>query len=713
MQQVEEVHHEAAPVFPPPPARSDRPAAHVPSMDAYRSMYRESVEDPDRFWGRIAAREFSWETPFILPGDAAASASAIASKPDAESHANGNATTAAAAAAAPAAADPTKVTSQQSNFDVRTGPVAIKWFESSRTNLAYNCLDRNVHERGLGDNVAFFWEGNNPEQASKLTYRQLLDRVSRFANVLKSFGVAKGDTVGVYMPMVVELPIAMLACARIGAIHSVMFGGFSHEAIAGRILDAKCKVIVTADGVFRGEKVIPLKHIMNKAIEHCAEQGFAVTATIVLAHLGNLPEEEKRSLDRDWLKLEAEASPDCPVEWLEAEHPLFMLYTSGSTGRPKGVVHTQAGYMVWAATTFKYVFDYHPGDVYWCTADCGWITGHSYVTYGPLLNGATSVLFEGIPTYPDAGRCWQVIDKYQVTQFYTAPTAIRALMKFGDEIVARSSRASLRILGTVGEPINPAAWLWYFNVVGEGRCPIVDTWWQTETGGFMITPFPAATPCKPGSATLPFFGVVPALIDSQGREVEGEGEGSLVIKQSWPGQMRTVFGDHKRFEETYFSQHKGYYFSGDGCRRDEDGYYWITGRIDDVLMVSGHRIGTAEVEGALVGHEGVVEAAVVGYPHDIKGEGIYAFVTLAEGFKFTPELVQHLKLDVRENIGAFASVDIFHEAPALPKTRSGKIMRRILRKIAAGETDIHSFGDTSTLADPNVVEMLISTRPGH
>lgn len=596
------------------------------------------------------------------------------------------------------------------NFDMDKGDVHISWFRGAKTNVCYNAVDRHV-EAGRGNKTALIWEGNSPEESHTVTFSQLKDRVSKLANWLKANDIKKGDDVTMYLPMITELPESMLACARIGAVHSVVFAGFSAEALASRMIDCKTKILLTCSSVMRGKKKIVLKDIVDRALEICESKGFHVETVLVHPNERVDPRTEtnmKKGRDRWWDEEVNPMSADCPVEWVDAEDPLFKLYTSGSTGTPKGVLHTTAGYMVGAATTFKYVFDYQPDDVYWCTADCGWITGHSYLTYGPLVHGATTLMFEGVPTYPDAGRCWEVIDKWGVTLFYTAPTAIRSLMGFGDEFVTKYSRKTLRVLGSVGEPINPTAWHWYHSVVGGGRCRIVDTWWQTETGAHMITPLPGAFDEKPGSASFPFFGVVPVIVDEKGNELEGECEGILLIKKPWPSIMRTVAGDHKRFEKTYFSAFKGYFFTSDGCRRDKDGYYWITGRVDDVINVSGHRIGTAEVESALVSHEGCVEAAVVGYDHPVKGQGIYAYVTLLDTHEPSDELKMALKNVVRSVIGPFATPDVIHWAPALPKTRSGKIMRRILRKIA-GKKD-HEIGDTSTLADPQVVDVLISLR---
>eukprot|EP00047_Mylnosiga_fluctuans_P022853 m.128109 g.128109 ORF g.128109 m.128109 type:complete len:931 (+) comp9406_c0_seq1:194-2986(+) len=642
-----------------PPERV-KSGAHVQSLAQYKEMYDESIRDPEGFWTKIAGN-FYWKKSWD------------------EFH--------------------------YENYDKSKGKVEIRWFSGALTNICYNALDRHV-EAGHSDRIAFYWEGNEPSQASTITYGQLLARVERFANVLKAKGVQKGDTVAIYLPMVVELVVAMLAVARIGAVHSIIFGGFSAEAVADRVMDCKSRVFVTADGVYRGTKLVNLKDITNEAIDKCQARGFTVEHCIVVNNNVGC-----KLLPRDaWFhELEEAAAPSCPVEWVDAEHPLFMLYTSGSTGKPKGVLHTTGGYMVWASTTFKYTFDYRPEDIYFCTADIGWITGHSYITYGPLCNCATSVLFEGIPTHPDAGRFWQVIEKYKVTQFYTAPTAIRALQRLGNAYPDKYNLSTLRILGTVGEPINPEAWLWYNSAIGHEHCAVVDTWWQTETGGHMLTPLPGATPTKPGSATLPFFGIVPVVLDINGKEQQGPCSGYLAIKRSWPGQMRTVFGDHERFEQTYFGLYHGYYATGDGCRRDEHGYYWITGRVDDVINVSGHRIGTAELESALARHSAVAEAAVVGCPHDIKGFGIYAYVILKAGLVMNESLEKSLKEQVRKEIGPFAQPDVIHNAAGLPKTRSGKIMRRILRKIAAHEDD--SIGDVSTLADPSVVEVLKESRP--
>ena len=626
--------------------------AHIDAAE-YDRMYRESINDPDGFWAKQAERFVTWFTPWETV----------------------------------------------SRCNYHTGD--IRWFEGATLNVAYNCIDRHLRERG--DQVAIIWESDDPSVDRKITYRELHDEVCRFANVLKDRGVRKGDRVSIYMPMIPEAAVAMLSCARIGAVHSVVFGGFSPEALRDRILDSDCRVVITADEGPRGGKAVPLKANVEKALAGCPD----VHTTIVVRRTGNeVPSGGSRDV---WYHdAIAAASPDCEAEPLDAEDPLFILYTSGSTGKPKGVLHTTGGYQLYAAMTHHYIFDYHAGDIYWCTADVGWITGHSYILYGPLANGATTLMFEGVPTYPDASRFWQVVDKHQVNIFYTAPTAIRALMSQGDGPVHSTRRTSLRLLGTVGEPINPEAWEWYHRVVGDTRCPIVDTWWQTETGGILISPLPGATDLKPGSATRPFFGIVPALLDADGKELEGATSGNLVIKQSWPGQMRTVFGDHERFIQTYFSTYPGFYMTGDGARRDEDGYWWITGRVDDVINVSGHRMGTAEVESALVLHEKVAEAAVVGYPHDIKGQGIYAYVTPMAGIQPDDALRKELVALVRSEIGPIASPDRIQWAPGLPKTRSGKIMRRILRKIAANELD--SLGDTSTLAEPAVVDELIKNR---
>ncbi|RAI42576.1 acetate--CoA ligase [Rhodoplanes roseus] len=621
---------------------------------AYQEMYKRSVSDPNGFWGEQAGR-IDWFKPF------------------------------------------TRV--KNTSFDPHN--VSIKWFEDGTTNVAHNCIDRHLATRG--DQVAIIWEGDDPKDDRKITYKELHAEVSRFANVLKARGVKKGDRVTIYLPMIPEAAFAMLACARIGAIHSVVFGGFSPDSLAGRIEDAKSAVIVTADEGVRGGRKVPLKANADAA---ATRAGGVDTILVVRRTHASVPMQAGRDVYYDDIAKTVPA--DCPCEEMGAEDPLFILYTSGSTGRPKGVLHTTAGYLVFTAITHQYVFDYHDGDIYWCTADVGWVTGHSYIVYGPLANGATTLMFEGVPNYPSNSRFWEVIDKHKVDIFYTAPTAIRALMQAGDEPVKKTSRKSLRLLGSVGEPINPEAWEWYHRVVGEDRCPIVDTWWQTETGGILITPLPGATKLKPGSATRPFFGVLPQIVDAAGNQLDGACEGSLCIVDSWPGQMRTVYGDHERFVQTYFSTYVGRYFTGDGCRRDEDGYYWITGRVDDVINVAGHRLGTAEVESALVAHPKVSEAAVVGYPHDIKGQGIYAYVTLMTGQQPSEELRAELVAWVRKEIGPIASPDVIQFAPSLPKTRSGKIMRRILRKIA--ENEFGNLGDTSTLADPTVVDDLVNNR---
>jgi acetyl-CoA synthetase len=622
----------------------------------YKELYERSIKDPDGFWGDEARRNLTWIKPF----------------------------------------------SKVKNASYDPHGVSIKWFEDGVTNVALNCVDRHLESRA--DQTAIIWEGDDPAQSLHITYRQLHEKVCRFANVLKAQGVKKGDTVTIYLPMIPEAAYAMLACARIGAVHSLVFGGFSPDSLASRIKDCHSRLIITADEAVRGGRKVPLKANADAAIE---KVGDMVDKVIVVKRTGGAVHwDAARDL---WYEAAMDAaSPDCPAEAMNAEDPLFILYTSGSTGTPKGVVHTTAGYLLYAAMTHRLVFDYHDGDIYWCTADVGWVTGHSYIIYGPLANGATTLMFEGVPNYPSMSRFWEIVDKHQVNIFYTAPTAIRSLMGAGDAPVTATSRASLRLLGSVGEPINPEAWEWYHRVVGDRRCPIVDTWWQTETGGILITPLPGATALKPGSATLPFFGIIPQIVDASGAVLEGACEGNLVIAQSWPGQMRTVFGDHERFVQTYFSAYPGKYFTGDGCRRDADGYYWITGRVDDVINVSGHRLGTAEVESALVAHNLVSEAAVVGYPHDIKGQGIYAYVTLMSGEEPTDTLRKELVAWVRKEIGPIASPDVIQFAPGLPKTRSGKIMRRILRKIA--ENEFQALGDTSTLADPSVVEDLIRNR---
>jgi len=635
-----------------PVKQSAAASCHI-TAEQYRNLYQESIQQPEVFWARAAEQFLTWDSKWT----------------------------------------------QVRAFDFHKGTAT--WFRDGKLNVTTNCIDRHLKDRG--DQVAFIWESDDPAQDATVTYNELHLHVCRLANVLKKRGVKKGDRVCIYMPMIPEAAYAMLACARIGAVHSVVFGGFSPEALKDRLIDSDCQVLITADEGVRGGKSVPLKKNADKAVAQCPN---VATVLVVRRTGGDVAWDESRDI---WYHAAVEeVSDECPAESMDAEDPLFILYTSGSTGKPKGVLHTTGGYLLQVAMTHKYVFDYKDGEVYWCTADVGWVTGHSYIVYGPLANGATSLIFEGVPTYPDAGRFWQVIDKHQVNIFYTAPTAIRALMGQGNAPVQNSSRESLRLLGSVGEPINPEAWEWYHRVVGEGRCPIMDTWWQTETGAHMITPLPGATDLKPGSATLPFFGVEPALVDNEGKVIEGAGEGNLVIKSSWPGQLRTIYGDHERMVQTYFSTYPGYYFTGDGARRDADGYYWITGRVDDVLNVSGHRMGTAEVESALVLHPAVAEAAVVGFPHDIKGQGIYAYVTLMAGAEPSETLRKELLSLCSEEIGPIAKPDIIQWAPGLPKTRSGKIMRRILRKIASGEVD--SLGDTSTLADPGVVADLIAKR---
>jgi len=619
----------------------------------YKEMYARSVKDPNGFWAEHAKR-VDWIKPF------------------------------------------SKV--KNTSFDPHN--VSIKWFEDGTLNACYNCVDRHVAKRG--DQTALIWEGDDPKDAKTVTYRQLLAEVSRFANVLKKQGVKKGDRVTIYMPMILEAAYAILACARIGAVHSVIFGGFSPDSIAGRVDDCKSDVIVTADEGLRGGRKIPLKENVDAACEK------APVKCVIVVKRTNAAVKMKAGRDVFYDDVAKTVSAECPCEEMSAEDPLFILYTSGSTGKPKGVMHTTGGYLVYTSMTHQYVFDYHDGDIYWCTADVGWVTGHSYIIYGPLSNGAISLMFEGVPNYPSTSRFWEVCDKHKVNILYTAPTAIRALMQGGEGPVKKTSRASLRLLGSVGEPINPEAWEWYYHVVGDDRCPIVDTWWQTETGGILITPLPGATKLKPGSATRPFFGVVPEIVDAEGKVLDGATTGNLCIADSWPGQMRTVYGDHQRFIDTYFKTYPGKYFTGDGCRRDGDGYYWITGRVDDVINVAGHRMGTAEVESALVAHPKVSEAAVVGYPHDIKGQGIYAYVTLMAGEKPTEELRKELVTWVRKEIGPIASPDLIQFSPGLPKTRSGKIMRRILRKIA--EDDFGNLGDTTTLADPAVVDDLVNNR---
>jgi len=639
------------------PIPSDLTATAWIDSDSYEAMYKQSVDENEHFWADQGQR-IDWIKPFSKVKDV--------------------------------------------SFDKED--LHIRWYEDGTLNVCANCIDRHLEDKA--DQVAIIWEGDDPGTDLKITYAELFEAVCRFANVLKAHGVRKGDRITIYMPMIPEAAYAMLACARIGAVHSVVFGGFSPDALAGRIVDCKSRFVITADEGRRGGKKVPLKANVDAAARIEGVPGVLETVLVVKNTGCEVNWVEGRDL---WLHEQLnEVSSDCPPEEMNAEDPLFILYTSGSTGQPKGVLHTTGGYLVFAAMTHQYVFDYHPGEIYWCTADVGWVTGHSYIVYGPLANGATTLMFEGVPNYPDSSRFWQVCDKHQVNIFYTAPTAIRALMRDGNEPVKRTSRKSLRLLGSVGEPINPEAWEWYYHVVGDGRCPIVDTWWQTETGGIMITPLPGATELKPGSASKPFFGVQPALVDGEGQFLEGAAEGNLIITDSWPGQMRTLYGDHARFAETYFSTYPGYYFTGDGCRRDADGYYWITGRVDDVLNVSGHRMGTAEVESAMVSHPAVAEAAVVGYPHDIKGQGIYVYVTTLAGVETNDELRNELRQWVRKEIGPIATPDLIQWAPGLPKTRSGKIMRRILRKIAANEyTDL---GDTSTLAEPAVVDELVEGR---
>ena len=624
---------------------------------AYQEMYRQSVEDPEAFWGEHGKR-IDWFRPYTV----------------------------------------VKNTTFGGEGD---NHVSIKWYENGTTNVSYNCIDRHLADHA--DDVALIWEGDNPSEDKHITYRELHEQVCRLSNVLKVHGVTKGDRVTIYMPMIPEAVYAMLACTRIGAVHSVVFGGFSPESLKDRILDCDSNTLITADEGLRGGRKVALKANADEALEHCP----GVRNCIVVRRTGG-DVSWKEGRDIWYHEAVSEVSDDCPPEEMNAEDPLFILYTSGSTGKPKGVLHTTGGYLVYASMTHEYVFDYNPGDVYWCTADVGWITGHSYIVYGPLANRATSLIFEGVPNYPSTSRFWEVCDKHNVNIFYTAPTAIRALMRDGDDPVKKTKRSSIRLLGTVGEPINPEAWLWYHNVVGDGRCPIVDTWWQTETGGILITPLPGATDLKPGSATKPFFGIKPVIVDNEGNELEGATEGSLCLNDSWPGQMRTVYKDHDRFVQTYFSTFKGRYFTGDGCRRDEDGYHWITGRVDDVINVSGHRLGTAEIVSALVAHEKVAEAAVVGYPHDLKGQGIYAYVTLVASEEPSEELRMELVKWVRHEIGPIATPDLIQWATSLPKTRSGKIMRRILRKVAANEYE--ALGDTSTLADPTVVDDLIENR---
>ena len=630
-------------------------SAHI-DKEKYEKWYKASIEQPEQFWAERGREFLDWHSDF----------------------------------------------DQVCQQDLKSGEVA--WFQGGKLNVAVNCIDRHLPDRA--DQTAIIWEGDDPADSEKISYAALASHVGRMANALRHRGVKKGDRVCIYMPMIPEAAYAMLACARIGAVHSVVFGGFSPEALKDRILDSDCQVVITADQGLRGGRSVELKANVDQALQKCPK----VHSVFVVKRTGAAIDWHA---ERDiwWHEACAEASPVCEPEWMDAEDPLFILYTSGSTGKPKGVLHTTAGYLLYTAMTHRYVFDYQEGEVYWCTADVGWITGHSYIVYGPLANAACTLMFEGVPTYPDASRCWQICDKYQVKSFYTAPTALRALMAQGDDFVTSCDRSSLKILGTVGEPINPEVWEWYHKVVGDQRCPIVDTWWQTETGGHMLTPLPGATALKPGSATLPFFGIEPVLLDKQGQELSGEAEGALAIKRSWPSQIRTVFGDHRRLVDTYYSAFPGYYFTGDGAKRDRDGYYWITGRMDDVLNVSGHRMGTAEIESALVLHDDIAEAAVVGYPHDIKGEGIYAYITPMNGIEPSDKLKKELIALCVQEIGPIAKPDLIQWAQALPKTRSGKIMRRILRKIAANEAD--QIGDTSTLADPGAVDQLIADRLNH
>ena len=630
--------------------------AHIDNAK-YLAMYEQSINDPEAFWGEQGKR-LDWIKPY------------------------------------------TKV--KNTSFDPHN--VSIKWYEDGTLNVSANCLDRHLEKRG--DQVAIIWEGDSPDEDEKITYRDLHERVCRFSNALKAQGIGKGDVVTLYLPMIPEAAVAMLACTRIGAIHSIVFGGFSPEALASRIIGAKSKLVITSNYSLRGGKQVPLKANVDEAIDEHGASEFAKSVVVVQRTTKDVAWHGDRDV---WYhEVCAAASTECAPEEMNAEDPMFILYTSGSTGQPKGLQHTTGGYLVYAAMTHEYIFDYHEGDVYWCTADVGWVTGHSYIVYGPLANGATTLMFEGVPNYPDFSRFGRVIEKHKVNQFYTAPTAIRSLMQQGEDVLGNADLSSLKLLGSVGEPINPEAWTWYHRIFGKGKCPIVDTWWQTETGGIMIVPLPGATDLKPGSATRPFFGVQPALVDNEGNPIEGAGDGNLVIADSWPGQSRTIFGDHERYVQTYFSTFKGYYTTGDGARRDEDGYYWITGRVDDVINVSGHRMGTAEVESALVAHPAVAEAAVVGYPHELKGQGIYVYVTLQSGFEESEELMKELRNWVRSEIGPIASPDLIQFSPGMPKTRSGKIMRRILRKIA--EDDFSALGDTSTLADPSVVDDLIEHR---
>jgi len=645
-------------VYPVPEAAKLK--AYIKGREEYDSLYKRSLEDPDNFWGEIASEYVSWFKKWDSVEDY--------------------------------------------NFDVRKGPIYVKYFEGGKLNVSYNCLDRHLETRG--DKTAIQWEGNEPDEDKAYTYRELYEEVCKFANVLKSHGIKKGDRVCIYLPMIPELAIAMLACTRIGAIHSIVFGGFSADALRDRIQDSESKMLIVCDGTFRGAKAVPQKASGDKAIEECPSVG----KVIVVKRVGDKIEcDWNEGKDFWWHEEMAKVDADCEPEWMDAEDPLFILYTSGSTGKPKGVMHTTGGYLVFVAYTHKMIFDYHEDDIFWCTADIGWVTGHSYIVYGPLCNGATSVMFEGVPNYPDISRFWKIMEKYKVNIFYTAPTAIRAIAKEGDEWVKKADISSIRILGTVGEPINPEAWNWYYNVIGKGKCPIVDTWWQTETGGILITPLPGAIDVKPGKATVPYMGVWPALVGDEGKELEEKvASGALVIKKPWPGIMRGVYGDPGRFQETYFEQFPGYYTAGDGANRDEDGYYQITGRIDDVINVSGHRMGTAEVESALVSHDAVAEAAVVGYPHELKGQSIYAYVTLNAGIEKTEELKKELVAHVRKEIGPIATPEKIQWADALPKTRSGKIMRRILKKVAAD--DVADLGDISTLADPSVVHVIVKNR---
>ncbi|XP_042897518.1 acetyl-coenzyme A synthetase, cytoplasmic [Parasteatoda tepidariorum] len=658
-----------------PPSEDVSRNSHLSSMEEYKKLYQQSIQDPDKFWEPLV-KELFWKTT------------------------------------------PPKSGVCRYNFDVRKGEIFVKWFEGSKTNISYNALDRNV-EKGFANRTAFLWEGNEQNDTKKITYKELLEEVCKFSNVLKKKGLKKGDRVAIYMPMILELVVAMLACARLGIIHSIVFGGYSAESLAERIIDAQCSLLVTADGGYRGPKLVNLRSIVENAIRICDEKDHKLKAVIAVKHLGSLNNKTANSSEVKWGMNDSSilsfwhdemknSSAICDVEWMDAEDPLFILYTSGSTGKPKGILHTTAGYMVYAYTTFKYIFDYHENDVYFCTADIGWITGHTYVTYGPLLNGAISVMFEGVPFYPDASRFWNVIDKYKVSLFYTAPTAIRALMRFSDDFVKKSSRESLRLLGSVGEPINPEAWLWYHRVVGDGRSPIVDTFWQTETGGIVITPLPGCTPLKPGSATFPFFGVMPKLLTEEGKEINGEGEGYLVFDRPWPGMMRSIYGSQERYETTYFKKFPGFYCTGDGAKRDSDGYLWITGRVDDMLNVSGHLLSTAAVESALITHQDVSETAVVSTPHPVKGECLYCFITLKEGREYNEKVGKELKEKVRYYIGPFATPEYLHITAGLPKTRSGKIMRRVLRKIAANERDL---GDLTSLADESLIEKLFQSRP--